>query len=226
MKRIATICLLPEPAIGDTFLVPASERTISEQILCKMNNTTQQIKIIGLTTLVTIAAANCFAADAVIVESRTADGARNPVWTELSGKWDDSKNKSRVSRTTKLAATNVSICTTNVPAPAFKVMPSGLAAGQTYQVEVTFSTSSTHGAASDLIVAIAAEGVSASTIPTNSPAFQNTGADRWTTLGNITTATATPTLTFTYVSGTLTKESRWYADAIRFTPVTAAKASE
>jgi len=176
------------------------------------------IKFLTLATIATISAMHCFAADTVIIESRKADGTSNtPAWTEVGGKWTTSKNKSRVSRTTSLTATNVSVSLTNIPAPAFKVTPTGLAAGATYKVEVTFSTSGSYVAAPDLQVAVATTGVSASTIPTNSPAFQGSGADGWNMLGTITLATNSPTLTFTYAGGTLTKESRWYADAIRFT---------
>lgn len=176
-------------------------------------------KFLTLATITAISAMHCFAADTVIIESRKADGTPNtPAWSDVSGKWTPSKNKSRISRTTTLVATNVSVCATNVPAPAFKVTPTGLEAGTTYKVEVTFSTTATHVASPDLIVAVVAGGVSASTIPTNTPAFQGSGADEWTVLGTITPATNSPTLTFTYVSGTLSKESRWYADTIRFTP--------
>jgi len=160
----------------------------------------------------------CIAADTVIIESRKADNSPNaPVWATLSGKWTESKNKSRISRTAALTATNVSVCTTNFPVPAFKVSPSGLQSGVTYQVEVTFSTTSTHVASPDLVVAVSTEGISAHTIPSNTTAFQGSGADSWNVLGTITPTNSSPTLTFTYVTGTLSKESRWYADAIRFT---------
>ena len=174
-------------------------------------------KLLAL-TLIGLATFHCPGADTVIIESRKADSSPNaPMWSPLSGKWTESKNKSRISRTTTLTATNVSVCATNFPVPAFKVSPSGLQAGATYQVEVTFSTSSTHVASPDLVVAVSAEGVSAKTIPANTPAFQGSGADSWNVLGTITPTNSSPTLTFTYVSGTLSKESRWYADAIRFT---------
>src|SRR6478736_554544 len=178
----------------------------------------KHLKLFAVATVATIGAWHCFAADPVLVESRKADGTLNaPAWSNLSGKWTPSKNKSRISRTTSLSATNVSVCATNVPAPAFTVSPAGLEAGATYKVEVTFSTTSSHVAAPDLKVAVSAIGLAASTIPTNTLAFQGSGADEWNVLGTITPATNSPTLTFTYLSGTLSKESRWYADAIRFT---------
>lgn len=163
------------------------------------------------------------AGDAVSVESRKADGSLNtPAWTEVSGNWKPSKNKSRVAAASSLVATNVSICATNVPVPAFKVSPE-LKAGTTYTVEVTFNTSKTQAAAADLIVAVSGAGLSASTIPATTPAFQGTGANKWTSLGTITPSTNQPSLTFKYVSGTLSPVSRWYADAVRFTPEAAAK---
>lgn len=179
------------------------------------------IKCLTLATVIALETAHCFAVDPVIVESRKTDGTLNtPAWTEVSGKWTTSKNKSRVSRTMSLTATNVSVSLTNLPAPAFKVTPTGLEAGATYKVEVTFSTTASHVASPDLRVAVATAGLSASTIPTNTAAFKGSGADDWNVLGTITPATNSPTLTFTYAGGTLTKESRWYADAIRFTPET------
>lgn len=186
-----------------------------------------QFKFLALTALIALSSCCCLAADTVIIESRKTDNSPNaPVWSPVSGKWTASKNKSRISRTLTLAATNVSVCATNLPVPAFKVAPSRLEAGATYQVEVTFSTTATHVASPDLIIAVATAGVSASTIPTNTPAFQGSGADSWNALGAITLATNSPTLTFTYVSGTLSKESRWYADTIRFTRVAASKKAE
>lgn len=185
------------------------------------------IKSLPTILLTTLGAFCGFASDTVIVESRKADGTLNtPAWVEVSGKWTTSKNKSRISRTTSLTATNVSVSLTNLPVPAFKVTPSGLEAGATYKVEVTFSTSGSYVAAPDLRVAVAATGVSASTIPTNTPAFQGSGADDWNVLGTITPSTNSPALTFTYSDGTLTKESRWYADAIRFTRVETPKPTQ
>jgi hypothetical protein len=193
----------------------------------KINNMKAHIKFFTLTTLTAISALHCFAAGPVIVESRKADGTPNaPGWLEVSGKWDTSKNKTRLAAGSSLTATNVSICSTNVPVPAFKISPAGLEANATYKVEVTFSTSSTFVAAPDLLVAVEVDGVAASTIPPQTPAFKGSGADSWNVLGTITLSTNRPTLTFTYVNGTLSRESRWYADAIRFTPVTDSKPAD
>jgi hypothetical protein len=175
--------------------------------------------LLAKATLAAISVTHCVAAETVVVESRKADGTPNtPAWSEISGKWNTSKNKTRIAASSSLIATNVSICVTNFPAPAFMVSPVGLEAGATYKVEVTFSTTSTHGAAPNLIVAVSANGIAANTIPTNTPAFQGSGADQWNVLGTTTPSTNRPALTFSYVSGTLSPVSRWYADAIRFTP--------
>lgn len=183
-----------------------------------------RINVLTLTAAFAFVTLSGQSAETVIVESRKADGTPNsPVWAEVSGKWNTSKNKSRVASASGLIATNISICTTNFPIPAFKVSPTGLQTNTSYKVEVTFSTTSTHGASPDLEVAIAVTGVSSNSIPEKTTALQGAGADTWVTLGVITPTTTSPALTFTYVSGTLTKESRWYADAIRFTPVTAGK---
>jgi hypothetical protein len=182
-----------------------------------------RIIVLTLTTVLAFGSLASRVADPVIVESRKADGSLNtPAWIEVSGKWNNSKNKTRVASAVGLVATNISICTTNVPVPAFKISPTGLLANTTYKVEVTFSTTSTHVAAPDLEVAVATEGVAANTIPAKTSALQGVGADTWITLGTITPETSSPALMFTYVSGTLTKESRWYADAIRFSPVPSA----
>ena len=184
------------------------------------------MKIFTITALAAISAMHCFAAGTIVVESRKADGTQNkPAWSEVSGKWGNSKNKTRAADSSSLVATNVSACVTNSPVPAIKISPE-LEAGTTYKVEVTFSTSASYAAASDLIVAVSADGVSASTIPTNTPAFQGSGANDWNALGTITPSTKNPTLTFTYVSGTLSHESRWYADAVRFTAEAAPKKTE
>lgn len=203
-----------------------------QKLLTQINYFAFNMKKSITTFAIIFSAVLCFAssraAESIIVESRKADGTANtPAWTELSGKWTVSKNKSRVAkRDASLTATNVVVCQTNVPAPAFTITPSGLEADTTYKVEVTFSSTPAFVAAPDLVVAVSAAGVSASTIPTNTPAFQGAGADEWNTLGTITPSTNSPTLFFTYVSGTLAKGSRWYADAIRFTPEPAAKKAE
>lgn len=186
-----------------------------------------QLKVLTLTTLASVVTTLCFAAETVTVESRKTDGTPNtPAWTEVSGKWKPSKNKTKLATESSLVATNVSIIAVSTPAPAFKISPAGLETNTSYKVEVTFNTSKTQPASADLIVGVKADGVIANTISTNTPAFQGSGANAWTLLGNITPSTTNPTLTFTYVSGTLSTNSRWYADALRFTPEPAVKKAE
>ena len=196
----------------------ASQRKIQTSNLKTKMNMTKKL-ILALVTLSLVSATHTFAADTVVtVESRNTDGSINSnAWTEVSGIWGKSKNKTRVDDNA-LAGKNVSICATNIPKPAFKISPEGLESGKTYQVDVTFGTSHSQQVSADLVVAVAVTGASASTIPTNTPAFQESNANSWNTLGTITTSTNRPTLTFTYVSGTLSPNLRWYADSIRFTP--------
>ena len=126
------------------------------------------LKFAVFATLAAFSTLACFAAETVVIESRKADSTLNtPTWTEVSGKWKPSKNKSRVAADSFFLATNVSICATNLPLPAFKVLPTGLEADTTYTVEVTFCTRKTQMASLDLVVAVSTDGISASTIPTN-----------------------------------------------------------
>jgi hypothetical protein len=182
------------------------------------------IKATTLTILTVMCAWRCLAADTVVVESRTADDKPNtPRWTELSGAWSTSKNKTRVADASSLMANKVSICITNHPVPAFEVAPVGLVVDTNYKVEITLGSSTAHAASPDLMVAVATEGVAASTIPTNTTAFRPAGLNTWTVLGTITPSTNSPKLRFTYLRGTLSREARWYADTIRFTPEPASK---
>lgn len=184
------------------------------------------LKFLAPATIAAVTTLQGFAVETIIVESRKADGSLNtPAWIEASGKWGVSKNKTKVEDASALVATNISVCITSNPVPAFKISPE-LQAGETYKVEVTFGTSKSYAASSDLIVAVIADGVSASTVPTNSPVFQAGGANSWNLLGTITLSTNRPTLTFTYLNGTLSRESRWYADAVRFTPEAASKKAD
>src|SRR5262245_24640075 len=112
------------------------------------------LKLPALTALTAMCALRCVAADAVIVESRTADDKPNaPQWIELSGTWNTSKNKTRVAEASSLVANKVSICITNLPAPAFEIAPAGLMTNTSYKVEVTFGSSASHSASADLLVA-------------------------------------------------------------------------
>ena len=157
-------------------------------------------------------------AETIIVESKLPDGADNPAWKTVSGKWGRSKNKSKQSEVT-LNATNVASCVTASPAPSFTISPE-LKAGATYTLDVTFGTSKTQPASSDLVVSVKAEGVSESSMPETTTAFQDANANTWTTVGKFKADTGKPSITFTYVSGALgtNPPARWYADAVRFVP--------
>jgi hypothetical protein len=181
----------------------------------------------GLLALNVLCLAGLVRAETIVVESRTAADAANPAWSNVSGKWGKSKNKSKADDA-DFSATNVFSCTASSPVPAFKVSPPDIKAGKTYKLDVTFGTSKTQHASSDLVVAVSATGVTNSTIPATTPAFQEANANAWTLLGSFTAVTDKPTFTFTYASGTLSTNppSRWYADALRFTSDGAAAKEE
>jgi hypothetical protein len=183
--------------------------------------------ILTLVTLGLISAARAFAADTILIESRTAADTTNaPAWKEISGAWGKSKNKAKLDDGTAFTAKNATICATNNPKPVFRIAPEGLETGKSYKVEVAFGTSKSQHASADLIVGVYVTGVSACTIPTNTPVFQEPNANAWNTLGTITPKTNHPALYFRYVSGMLSPTSRWYADAIRFVPEGAAESKD
>jgi hypothetical protein len=155
-------------------------------------------------------------AETVVVESKLESGTDNPAWKFVSGKWGKSKNKSKQKDET-LIATNVASCQTSSPAPAFKVTPE-LKTGSTYSLEVTVGTSKNQTASPDLVVSVKAEGVKDSSLPETTTAFQVANANAWTEVGKFTAATNTPSITFTYASGSLgtNPPARWYADSVRF----------
>ena len=151
----------------------------------------------------------------VLIESRTSAGAltANPPYLE-TGTWSDSSSKSTASG--GLVASGSRFATNGTP--NFRVTPT-LTVGVTYAVESTLAAAS---ASADLVAAIATTGTSASTLPATTTAFQTARGNLWTLLGTITASATTPTVTFTYSSGTINPVSRFYADAVRFIPVTAA----
>ncbi|HSU57000.1 MAG TPA: autotransporter-associated beta strand repeat-containing protein, partial [Candidatus Dormibacteraeota bacterium] len=103
--------------------------------------------------------------------------------------------------------------------PSFTVIPP-LTPGTTYIVEVTHTTAG-NNCSPDIIVSVAQSGCTG--LPTATDAFQAAKGNgtAWYPVGYVTTTIASPTITFTYASGTLAGTSgRFYADAVRFTPVT------
>ncbi len=161
-------------------------------------------------------------AQVVTVESRTSLAASNsvnlgimsnPPYQELAGTWTSSANKSTAGGTTGVGSRFVSVAGT----PAFKVIPT-LVDGATYVVEVTHS--SANSPSTDLVVAVGQTGCAG--LPATTDGFKaSRGANQWYRVGVMTvdTGVTQPEITFTYQSGTISGSARFYADAIRFTPV-------
>jgi autotransporter-associated beta strand protein len=100
---------------------------------------------------------------------------------------------------------------------SFTVSPTGLLVGTPYSVAITFGANSGTSAESASIVATpTATGVTRNTFPSTTTAFESgNGASKWLNIGTIIPTTITPTVTFTYASGSLSS-TRWYADAVQF----------
>jgi len=150
---------------------------------------------------------------AVLVESRTSSGTltANPPYVEggTGANWADTTSKSTAGG--GLVATGARFATAGTP--FFTITPT-LTPGVTYNVQSTLPAAS---ASADIVINITTSGLSASTLPGTTTSFRTANGNVWSTLGTITPSSASPTITFTYGSGTLT---RFYADAIRFLPVT------
>jgi fibronectin-binding autotransporter adhesin len=98
--------------------------------------------------------------------------------------------------------------------------PGTLQVGTTYQVAVSFAGSPT-AASADIVVTNSDTGTTGldTFAGATSTAFQaGSGYNQWNLVGTITIASASPTITFAYVSGV---SGRWNVDSIRFLPVSA-----
>ncbi|MEO7300435.1 MAG: autotransporter-associated beta strand repeat-containing protein [Verrucomicrobiota bacterium] len=126
--------------------------------------------------------------------------------------WNNSTTKSTAPGTTAALGSRFCPSTGTTGTPAFTVQPT-LVSGTTYLVEVTHTASS---ASTTIIAAITQTDCTG--LPATTDGFQGGRGNgvAWYGIGYITTTTTTPTIKFAYSSGTL---SRFYADAVRFTPV-------
>ena len=96
--------------------------------------------------------------------------------------------------------------------------PGTLSVGTTYQVAVSFSGSPT-AASTDIVVTNSDTGTTGldTFAGATSTGFQaGNGYNRWIPIGNITIASANPSIQFAYFSGT---NGRWNVDSLMFTPV-------
>jgi hypothetical protein len=155
-----------------------------------------------------------------ILESRfgnSTSGANNPAFSFSGFSGTISATKSLAPGCTAPGSSRFS--TTATTSTSFSVTPT-LVPGITYTVAVTWGhNSSPYQESAGLVVTPTATGVSSTTFPGTTTAFQSGASDgnngKWRTLGDITPNTPNPTITFTFASGSLSS-SRFYADAVRF----------
>jgi autotransporter-associated beta strand protein len=155
-----------------------------------------------------------------ILESRfgnSTSGSSNPAFSFTGFSGTISATKSLAPGCTAPGSSRFS--TTAATSTSFSVTPT-LVPGITYTVAVTWGhNSSPYQESASLVVTPTATGVSSTTFPATTTAFQSGASDvnnsRWQTIGEITPNTPNPTITFAYASGSLSS-SRFYADAVRF----------
>jgi len=150
-------------------------------------------------------------AEIVVVEAVNGPTATNvtlfPPYGEITGNWSSSSVKSSVDPASRFGSRSSSLGT-----PAFKLQPTLAEAGGTYYVEMTLGSASSISA--NIVVGIST--VNGSGLPATTDGFQQAkGVNAWYRIGTLALAAgqSTPTITFTYSNGTL---SRFYADAFRF----------
>jgi len=147
----------------------------------------------------------------VIVESHTSSGAvtGNPPYSD-SG-FLDSTLKSTAAG---LNGTGSRYATGGSGTPSCTFKPTLTVAGGTYDVYLT------HGSASsistDILVEVNRSGCSG--LPATTTVFRQPGGNTWELLGQMTLGpgVSVPTLSFTYLSGSLGGSARMYSDSIKF----------
>jgi hypothetical protein len=147
-------------------------------------------------------------AEKFVIESRSG-GTNFAAYAEVGGNWLNSSVKSGADDMTGGIGSRFA----TQDGSAFTVIPT-LQEGQTYSVEVTHPTSS--NIPTDLMVGIAQVGCTG--LPADTPEFNQTPANVWRLIGNITVdiGVTTPTITFTKLPGSSGTGQRFYADGVRF----------
>ncbi|MBA4150529.1 MAG: immunoglobulin domain-containing protein [Verrucomicrobia bacterium] len=155
----------------------------------------------------------------LIIESRVAGGALNSNPPYIDSGFSDSTLKSSAAG---LSGTGSRYAFSGTP--SFTITPTLSIAGGTYDVYLT------HGVATsisdDVVVSVAGSGHTG--LPATTTIFREPGGNTWELLGRMTlnSGVATPTLTFTRSSGTLSSSDRMYSDAIKFVYVPTAPVFE
>lgn len=147
----------------------------------------------------------------VIVEARLSDGSlnSNPPYADVS--FSDSTLKSTAAG---LSGTGSRYATSGTP--NFTLRPTLAVSGGTYDVYTTHGNAAS--VSDDIMVAVGQSGCSG--LPVATTNFQQSAANTWEYLGRMTlnAGVTTPTLSFTYSSGTLDTlgNGRMYSDAAKF----------
>lgn len=156
--------------------------------------------------------------DVVIVESRQAGGAATPDPPYKDVGFFDTSAKSTA---TGLTGTGSRYGCAAAKDGYIKITPSLHVAGGKYHVDVTLSAAAGN-VSSDIVAAVAATGGTG--LPATTTAFQSATSNTWARVGDIVldAGVTTPTITFTYSSGTVDCEGdghRWTSDSYRFSYV-------
>jgi hypothetical protein len=154
-----------------------------------------------------------------VLESRSGNstsGADNPAFSFTGFSNTISQTKSLAKGCTSPGSSRYS--SSAATSTSFSVTPT-LVPGITYAVAITWGhNSSPYQESANLVVRPTATGVSSTTFPSTTTAFESSANDAnnstWVTIGTITPNTSTPTVTFAYASGMTS--GRFYADAVRF----------
>jgi len=147
----------------------------------------------------------------LIIESRLSDGSlnSNPPYSDVS--FNDSTLKSTAAG---LSGTGSRYAVSGTP--GYVIKPPLAVAGGTYDVYLTQGNAAS--ISDDIVVSVGQGGCSG--LPATTTVFQQPGGDTWEYLGrvNVNPGVSVPTLTFTYLSGTLNSggNGRMYSDAIKF----------
>jgi hypothetical protein len=161
------------------------------------------------------------AAQDLIIEARTAD----PQYAEANGNWQNSSVHATAPGTTPSIGSRW-----NTTAGSSIILTPTLAAGGSYFLDAAFPVPVAASQSADIVVRIDLVGATLTELGTNttvnagaieSGVFQRAGGGTgWRRIGKLVLdeGTATPTITFTHISGVLsaTPSVRFYSDAFRF----------
>lgn len=172
-------------------------------------------------------ATSAMALDQVIVLAKPSGFNSCPPWCENAPvvDWSGSGSSSHSSAPGDTATGCTFAYTNSGGPPSITITPTLAFSGGTtcYQVDITHISGN---ASPNLVIGVTVTGATLTTTPGGTTAVTQTigfnstnGINAWYTIGYLTNlTTTTPSITFTYVSGTLAATGgRWYTDGYRFT---------